>query len=478
MWSLWTLGVVIAAIASIVDCVRRKALAPLLGVGWSTRILWIVLLASLEPVLIVLYWLGSGPRRGEGARSRVRTAAVIVVSLIVATFGGWPRSSIGTSAFTFERGEDGEWEVVEGEDSHAGISYHYTRERFTVSKSASTAQNAASHDLLRCRDVVLWNRSDDLLVRRTAVAIVQRLIGYQPIHSVRYLPSGATLEGGARGADLWIVLEAPKVERTRHPFATRYRVRLNVDVGPRPFASDLCEPFDPAAPFRELKWNTTVDYEGRVFGVCSTLALDAPAGETIGRDIASAVVELLEKPRADGKLALSAFPASGEGSYRETARLPFLGGSGARCIVSVAGPLLHNQTTWLWTTPWNEGTGDRIHDEMSPSGWHINGHSHGDARCVMTRGDEWFCVARRSRGRTGARNDGKARGPEELVVLYEHRFSRDEVRRVALELLDSADSAAATEWLVALSPYYTGDSLLRYRQTLEIPAPEGDAFGE
>lgn len=410
--------------------------------------------------------------------------AVLLVGLAFFWFGTAPR--VPKSPLHFARDESGRMVPVGEQGGESGG-------RFEAQAGTIQAKNDFSVECMEvrsggcrfaCRRLAVLNRSDHLLMARVGPLVAEELSKLPYVERIDYYPAGHRPEDGELGPDLFITLDAQRIEESGLPLSRKLEADIVVGAGnrlfqPRNSYSDGTEP-----PVVDLDLRGRLTHRSTTGGLRSSAAkFKLPA-----KNVAAQIAEHLKKKfdenhEKDGPLP--DLPDDFYPPFREAETLPILEQYDAELLASHHGLLTANQSTWRVTADGEAGEViERMLEALKEAGWKGETDSAGDrAYFRVTKGSKVLtgfthqpagpmAGARLKRSVEVLEGSGETppSPPAEATIYlnYEDRMSRQEQAEAVERLLEED---VPIETLLVLRNRWTSSLESRVLERLQSEPP-------
>lgn len=487
--------------ALLIHCLMRRRLYPVFGLGWGTKVFWLLTFVFFNPLLTFLYFVFGFLLRpvkvresGDNSRFSVSGVAVTAIAFVgfVLVLYEWPfagydarpvviRSESQESNESFRGLEEGPETTVWRLGAQARLSA-VGQGRVVMGKAKNGTQtfgstSAQSGTSASVRTVMLICQNRHRLLDRAARQLQKSLVRLPDVDQVAYYPYGTRPEPGGILPDVFITVDTLEFHETAFLLSRRLKAIIQWKVGSTLFEDSIRHILpegvpDPAAgqavaAFHAESW---LDHESTMVGIEGPLAkykleadgISAEMIKSISKQFASLLDKYGELPQA---------PQTLYGTYRDPPAFSFLSERAAERLISGHGLLKNNHTVWRFAE--TRGTDEALtafRDEMKSSGWDCK--ELGKDRLWMRRGNEDLSIFQEHRRDAAGTmlDSGQPRSLAagsfgvSMIAQYTSSFTDEQIQQ-AMDALLAGETEIKT--LLAFERYFTPEQLERLRTIVE-----------
>lgn len=487
--------------ALLVHCLIRRRFYPVFGLGWGTKIFWLVTFVFFNPLLTFLYFVFGFLLRpvkvresSEDLKFPVTGGALMAIAFVgfVLVFYEWPYVGYDAGPVVIRSESQEPSESLRGleEDSYSGTwrlgsqAYLPTAGQGRVAMGtvrngvqtfgSASAQGGASASV---RNVMLICQNRHRLLDRVARQLQKSLVRLPDVDQVEYYPYGSRPKPGGILPDVFITVDSLEFQETAFLLNRHLKGIIRWKVGSKLFEDPIyhtprADVKDPASlgVVAAFSAESRLDHESTMVGIegpCAEYKLEADGISTemiksISKQFASLLDKYGELPKA---------PPALYGTHHEPPAFSFLTDHGAEQLICGQGLLRNNYTIWRFV---EQRTADEAltayRDELKASGW--DSEELGKDSLLMQRRNERISVfqERRRDAAAGALDSGQASPSAtgasgvSMIAQYTSDFTDEQIKQAMDALLaDQTDIRT----LLAFERYFTPEQLERLRTVVE-----------
>jgi hypothetical protein len=366
-----------------------------------------------------------------------------------------------------------EWTRGQDGDSAKGgpPSVHVAK---LISKNNYSTSTVSSHWNPACfptRSLLLFNRSDHLLMKRVGEKLLELLKKDSQLEHLEYFPVGHRPEPGIEAPDIVLSIDLESIEESG-VVNRELEAQVKAVFGTSLAASNHSVNDSLAPPVVRFHARMTLDHHSTLTGFESSAAKYSQQGQNIAEQIAEGVLDKLTEEREKHQSQLDLTDGF-RPPWREPPSFAFLDELEADQIISVHGLMVHNETFWklpritdvqqVFTT---------IRDELRSAGWKGGGKDDAPPTQPMrlTKGPKFLEVFDAVPATEKVAGPGESDTSTGLFVRYCDRMSSEGVSQAMEEML--APGTTSIERLLELRRYANADQRKRILAMVEENPPE------
>lgn len=449
LWHVLRISYFIVWTLLLIHCFKSKRLFPILGSGWSTKILWLITFIFVNPLLTGLYLIFGvclqpwAPTKNQSLRY-IGSGLALCLLLVVFMAFEIPWQNHTLEPFTLGANETSAKNTPADRSpfeitSHAGILR--ANNNLSTTTSSSHSQNACFSD----HSIVLWCEQGHPLLDRVALLLQQELYQQSPSRRVTYVPWTKHLSTLAELPEIFITLTLVDIDEARSPLGRKLNASIACEAGTSPYPGNHYINYSNEPPRLMFHINSQLHHSSELTGLESRSARYAQQAQNIAEEFTKTLTEQFKKWTDQyGQL-----PLLPDFLYQETQGppdIPFLQEDSTHCILSSGGLLTNNRTTWTFKddrpTPavliecrdqlkeLGFKGGDSIDPNADPPSEHL----------AMDRGEEHISISRRQQHRMDMVHGIPAldqRPPRPFIVHYLSLFTPEQLTQAYRQLLEA-----------------------------------------
>ena len=375
-------------------------------------------------------------------RSWRRIAKMVLLTFIVlvaaATLLPSPRLPQGILTATADEhaasGYRQEGEIAGGSLTASAVKLQSNRN--TMASLATTNSGGAR---VFDRALVLFNLSDDVLMRRVGLQLFEQLRDAGRFTQIRYLPAGELLPQGEPLPEVFVTLDLKLWEESGLPGNKEFKGKLVVTASDqfRPSSNSYQDHLTP--PQVQYRWKVDLDYQAKQTGIETSgthyQAVSRELVDEIAKSLTKMLDDLATKHGRAGTLPQQFYPP-----YSPPPEFDFLTKFDAQKLIDGSGFMRSNLT--VWQTPDDQSPPALIaalRDALGESGWRVSGGGEHRAYLRIDKANEIITVFRENDG-TYLPNDIDA--PARMFIVYTRSMSTDDLDGALQKLLaDGTDES-------------------------------------
>ncbi|MHB8956703.1 MAG: hypothetical protein ACYC4U_27390 [Pirellulaceae bacterium] len=355
-------------------------------------------------------------------------------------FGVPPR--VPMSPVHWVRTGQGPLEPAKPEEEPGGVRFEVqagkTESSSTFSSSAVCSEPEGAG--FACARIVIFNRSEHLLMARIGGRLLDQLKPVAFLRQVDYYPAGSHMEEGQLEPDLVVTLDLEKLTENRGLTTSTVEATISVRAGNgepdcRNHHFDALSP-----PVVQLDWCGRLEHRSATTGVASSAARYQQVADDIAKQIATKLTNELSDRRKKNT-SLPELPADFYPAYRKPVALPLHALGEAELVWAWHGLLNHSDVLWRIST--DRRPADliaQLQNILEESGWQP-GDMSGDADSPFLRICQKDIVlqAYSAPAINSKQNDAPSR--RLVYIHYLDRMAHSEVEAAVGRAIDRGDSA-------------------------------------
>jgi len=478
--------------ALLIHCLMRRRFYPVFGLGWGTKVFWLLTFVFFNPLLTFLYFVFGFLLRpvkvresGEDLKFPATGGAVVALAFVgfVLVLYEWPFG-----------GYDARPVIIRSESQEPNESFRGLEEgpnhktwrlgsqtclpaagqgRLAMGKARNGAQtfgstSAQSGTSTSVRNVMLICQNRYRLLDRVARQLQKSLVRLPDVDQVEYYPYGSRPEPGGILPDVFITVDTLEFQETAFLRSRHLKGIIRWKVG-----NTLCDNSKvPTSGEVVAGFNaeSRLDHESTVVGIEGPrakykLEADGISAEMI-KSISKQFASLLDKYGGLPKAPLTLY-----GAYHEPPAFSFLADHETEQLVSGHGLLKNNQTVWRFA---EKGTIDEAltvyRDELKALGWNCQEQSK-DYLWMQRRNEQVSIFQEHRRDAAGGDLDGNRANPSaagasgvSMIAQYTSDFTDEQIKQ-AMDALLAGQTDIRT--LLAFERYFTPEQLERLGTVVE-----------
>lgn len=491
--------------ALLIHCLMRRRFYPVFGLGWGTKVFWLLTFVFFNPLLTFLYFVFGFLLRpvkvresGEDLKFPATGGAVVALVFVgfVLVLYEWPFGGYDARPVIIRSESQDPNESFRGlEESPNHKTWRLGSQvcmpaagqgRLAMGKVRNGAQtfgsaSAQSGASASVRNVMLICQNRHRLLDRVARQLQKSLVQLPDVDTVAYYPYGSRPEPGGILPDVFITVDTLEFQETAFLRSRYLKGIIRWKVGSTLFEDPIRH--TPRADMRvpasggavaAFSAESRLDHESTVVGIEGPrtkykLEADGISDEMI-KSISKQFASLLDKYGGLPKAPLTLY-----GTYREPPAFSFLADHETEQLVSGHGLLKNNHTVWRFA---EKGTTDEAltayRDELKASGWDCQEQSK-DYLWMRRRNEQVSIFQEHRRDAAGGALDGSRANPSaagtsgiSMIAQYTSDFTDEQIRQAMDALLAGQTDV---RMLLAFERYFTPEQLERLRAVVEaVPA--------
>jgi hypothetical protein len=316
-------------------------------------------------------------------RIRIATLVVAIGGLVV--WNIFP-PDVPNKPIVLAREADGTLREQGGEDAGAlAFNAHLGELKSQNSTSSVSSSGHSNPAFFAARHLIIINQSDDVLMERVGVELLDQLKQLLAVDRLEYYPFGHMPELGGLAPDFYVTLKL-KSKEVSGLINDKLDATVKSTLGSTPANSSFSSFDDLTPPIVRLHASVEVRHQSTYFGVESSSAVYVLQGRDIAKQIASQLKTKFDEARADHG-ALPEIPIElANPEYSPIPEFKFLDQLGAKVVTSAHRLMTPNETFWRLTT---DKTTDElfgaIKSEFVDSGWRLDHEETSFPRSAILR---------------------------------------------------------------------------------------------
>ena len=362
-------------LSMLTHCLRRKSTPGVLGgrAAW----LWALLLA--DPLMSLMYFVFAVLKVGLGRR----WVNWVVALGLLTVLPGWLMALIPSGNQTFDRGEEGRWNISCVSELQAGTTIAHSSSNWSQTNQTEYVTVVAP------KRVQVFLDGDAARLSGVGTQLAQRLSELKCIEQIEVVRAGSELSG-KRAPDLRIRISGKET----YPIPKWFRLspwslmptQMKFNFRTTPFSTNIHASYSPKMVRMRPQLEVNGSYQFVTYGYAN-----ADLRWFSGNDLdehANNLMEDLERLLQNSP-QVEAFPEACYGTFQPAPDFDFLERLGARMVTAESDLLLHSKVAWSFTMPgWEEL--ERIRDELVEKGYpDPHGPPEGFATTLGENGDQW-----------------------------------------------------------------------------------------
>ena len=372
------------------------------------------------------------------------------------------------------RGEDGEFHPI-GDNDHsakgAPLSVHAAKvtsqNNFSISATSSHFNTAS----FQTRSLILFNRSDHLLMKRVGEKLLELLKKNPQLERLEYFPLGHRPDPGIEAPDIVLSIDLESIEESGMVDRV-LEAKIKAVFGTSLAASNHSVTDSLTPPVVRFHARMTLDHQSTLTGFESSAAKYSQQGQNIAEQIAKGVLDKLSEERKKHKAQLD-LPDGFRPPWRQPPTFAFLDEFEAEQITSTHGLMVHDETFWKLPRVTNvQQVFATIRDELQSAGWKGGGKDEEPPTQPMrlTNGPKFLEVFDAMHPAEKDTRAGESDNSTDLFVRYCDRMSSEELAQAMEQLMASGETSI--ERLLELRRLANADQRKRILAMVEENPPE------
>jgi hypothetical protein len=284
------------------------------------------------------------------------------------------------------------------------------------------------------RTLVIFNRSDEVLMRRVGLELFERLRDPGRFNQIRYLPAGEELPVGEPLPEVFVTLDLKSWDESGLPGRKEFKGKLVVTASDQFRRSSNSYQDHLTPPQLQYRWNVDLDYLAQQTGIETSGARYQHVSRELADEIAKSLTKMLDdlakKHGRAGDIPQQFYPA-----YAPPPAFAFLTALGAQKRID--GPAFMKSALVVWETleeavP-SEVVG-MIRQELDAAGWRMSDGSGQAGYLRATNGTAVLTVFREGDGTI--RPDRTEDAPAKMFIVYTRFMATDEVDAAITQYLE------------------------------------------
>ena len=376
--------------------------------------------------------------QNDGRTKWVRWALGAFALLVIGVWFFTPAGGLDRRV-ELRRDEDGKLQDVaeDGSDDGVQIAAHLGALQASNNRMRVSSSSGSEPSWFAARSLVIINRSDHLLMKRVAAALLKEFKDGALFDEIDYYPHGESPAVGALAPDLVMTLDLVSIKESGL-IGRDLEAEVLSSLGTSYSASNHSASSSTDPPYLEVRSQTVIEHTSSLTGVESSGAKYGLQGQDIATQLTKQLTDDLKNLREDHAPPLP-LPKAALSEYHEPPAFDFLKDLAAEQVWSVHGIMVHNETFWELPEPSDiEAALRTIAEELQAAGWKGNTDKF-DAKAphLRMRDDvRALEVFREGQGTTISSLDKDGARPRRLLIRYVDRATEDEVRTWYQSLLD------------------------------------------
>lgn len=384
------------------------------------------------------------PRRGLIQRipRRIRIGALVLLGSAVVIWNVFP-PSVPQEPVILARDADGTLRD-QREQGGARLTFNahvgeLKSENSTFCGSSSSHSNPA---FFAARHLIIINRSDDILMERVGVELIESLKTELAVDRLEYYPLGHMPELGSLSPDFYVTLDLDN-KKVSGLLSEKLDAAVKATLGTTLSKSSFTSHDHLTPPLVNLHANVEVQHKSTYLGVESSAAAYILQGRDIAKQITSQLKAKFEAAREDHGPIPEMPSGLAEPAWSPIPEFDFLRSLKAEVETSTHRMMMHNETFWRLTT---DKTADKlfaiVKEELVEKNWRIDHEETSFPRSSILRlvdGSRVLKVFPAGRNELPSSSDDAWPERVEFFVHYRDRVSTDVIESAIGNVLDQPE---------------------------------------
>lgn len=470
LWQLLRITYLLVWLFLLVHCLKRKRFFPMLGGGWSTKVLWLVTFLFFNPVLTLLYVIFGVALKPPVSNKmfrlrRVGSSVAIVLIAVVLVFFEMPAIGSEDGPVTISDVDSGS-----SGERKSGLNFEVTVGTVKSENNYTTTSNSSNsgNDRFSSGTAVIRCESEHPLLDRVARIVLKELASRPYIHEITYYPAGETLPMNQRLPDIFISLGLEAIKESKLFVGRQLDATITCKAGTSLIDGHSHSSYPNSPPRIHFGIESTLQHKSKFSGIESRQGRYKQQAENIAGQISEGLTNQFDK-WVDKHGLTPELPEFLYGRDMGSPEFPFISGESAHKIMSGNGLFVNNHSTWMFKD--DRVTLDVLKEcraQLRELGYSGGRRLDKEAKypienMTMEKGNEHVTIFRQRRSRYDARRMVMEDKPEDdkpmpMVVQYESLFTGEQMAE-AMDKLLGAETGIET--LLLFQEHFDSDEQKR-----------------